>query len=108
LPHLPQNFTPSANRELQFVQATIPGITLDAAAPLLLVPCEGDGWLEAPCAGRNCAWITCSPASSVISITRSSSFSPAFETLSMWRPGGMLFNTTRPELPILPRRSSLT
>ena len=28
-PHRPQNFTPSAKRELQFVQATIPGITLD-------------------------------------------------------------------------------
>jgi len=29
LPHLPQNFTPSANRELQLAQATMPGMTLD-------------------------------------------------------------------------------
>ena len=28
-PHRPQNLTPSANRELQFEQATIPGITLE-------------------------------------------------------------------------------
>jgi len=29
LPHRPQNFTPSANRELQFEQATISGIKLE-------------------------------------------------------------------------------
>ena len=43
-PHLPQNFTPSANRALQFEQATIPGIRLDLV-PLLLLPCDGEGWL---------------------------------------------------------------
>jgi len=29
LPHRPQNFTPSAKREWQFVQATMPGMTLE-------------------------------------------------------------------------------
>ena len=48
-PQRPQNFAPSANRELQVVQATIPGIMLDwPALPLLLAPCEGDGWLAVP------------------------------------------------------------
>ena len=44
LPHRPQNFTPSANREPQFEQATMPGIRLEFT-PLLLLPCDGDGWL---------------------------------------------------------------
>ena len=44
LPQRPQNFTPSANREPQFVQATIPGMRLEWA-PLLPLPCDGDGWL---------------------------------------------------------------
>ena len=34
-PQRPQNFTPSAKRELQFEHATIPGIRLELA-PLLL------------------------------------------------------------------------
>jgi len=41
-PHLPQNLTPSANRELHVEHATIPGIMLEATPPLLL-PCEGEG-----------------------------------------------------------------
>ncbi|MEK7722756.1 MAG: hypothetical protein AAB336_00240 [Acidobacteriota bacterium] len=45
--HLPQNFTPSANLAPQRVQATIPGITLDCPA-LLLLSCDGDGWLPPP------------------------------------------------------------
>jgi hypothetical protein len=44
LPHRPQNFTPSANFDLQLEHATMPGIMLDPV-PLLPVPCEGDGWL---------------------------------------------------------------
>ena len=44
-PHRPQNFTPSANRELQVVQATIPGIRLECTPLLLLPP------LAAPCDG---------------------------------------------------------
>ena len=48
-PQRPQNFTPSANLELQFVQATIPGIRLEGAALLLLPPsCDGEGWLAVP------------------------------------------------------------
>ncbi len=44
LPHFPQNFTPWAKRALQFVQATIPGITLACVAPLLLSPApDGEG-----------------------------------------------------------------
>jgi hypothetical protein len=43
LPHRPQNFTPSANREPQFVQATMPGKRLDCPVPLLLAPWEGEG-----------------------------------------------------------------
>jgi len=42
-PHRPQNFTPSAKRELHVLQATIPGRRLDCPVPLLLLPCEGDG-----------------------------------------------------------------
>ena len=45
-PQRPQNLTPSANRELQFVQATMPGIRLEWA-PLELLPCDGDGLLPA-------------------------------------------------------------
>ena len=41
-PHLPQNLTPSANREPQFPHATIPGIMLDWGE-LLLTPCEEEG-----------------------------------------------------------------
>ena len=48
LPHRPQNLTPSAKREWQFAQATMPGITLDAGEPPVLAPCDGDGWLPAP------------------------------------------------------------
>jgi hypothetical protein len=44
LPHRPQNFTPSANFDLQLEHATMPGIMLDPV-PLLPVPCDGDGWL---------------------------------------------------------------
>ena len=46
-PHRPQNFTPSAKRELQVEHATIPGITLECIPPLLL-PCDGEGWLAVP------------------------------------------------------------
>lgn len=53
-PHRPQNFTPSANREPQFEHATIPGIKLELAPPLLL-PCDGDGWLPVSLSGFNCA-----------------------------------------------------
>ena len=57
LPHLPQNFTPWAKRALQLVQATMPGITLDFGAPLLLPPVpDGDGWLlDTSRNGFNCA-----------------------------------------------------
>jgi hypothetical protein len=41
-PQRPQNLTPSAKRELQVEQATIPGITLEWIPPLLL-PCDGEG-----------------------------------------------------------------
>jgi hypothetical protein len=44
-PHRPQNFTPSANFEPHFSQATIPGRTLES---LTLEPCDGDGWLAVP------------------------------------------------------------
>ena len=44
LPQRPQNFTPSANFDLQLEHATMPGIMLDPV-PLLPVPCDGDGWL---------------------------------------------------------------
>lgn len=43
-PHRPQNFTPSANRDLQLLHATMPGIMLEPV-PLLPVPWDGDGWL---------------------------------------------------------------
>jgi hypothetical protein len=81
-PQRPQNFTPSAKRELHPVHATIPGMRLEGAPLLLLLPCEGDGWLPGPRIVLNCAWMTCSPDPSLISMTRSSSCSPAFETLS--------------------------
>ena len=58
LPHFPQNLTPSAKRALQFVQATMPGIKLDCAAPPLLLPPvpDGDGWLlDALFRGLSCA-----------------------------------------------------
>ena len=41
-PHRPQNFTPSAKREWQFVQATMPGMTLEWI-PLLPLPWDGVG-----------------------------------------------------------------
>lgn len=41
-PQRPQNFTPSAKRELHVVHATMPGIKLEWI-PLLLLPCEGVG-----------------------------------------------------------------
>jgi hypothetical protein len=42
LPQRPQNLTPSANRAPQFVQATMPGITLESAVPPLPI-CEDEG-----------------------------------------------------------------
>src|SRR5215211_7828362 len=57
LPQRPQNFTPSANRELQLVHATIPGITLEWI-PLLLLPWDGDGLLPASIRDLRCAWMT--------------------------------------------------
>lgn len=42
LPHRPQNRTPSANLDLHWVHATMPGIMLDPA-PLLVLPSDGDG-----------------------------------------------------------------
>ena len=105
LPHRPQNFTPSANRELQFEQATMPGIRLECT-PLLLLPCDGEGLLPASVIDLSCACMTCSSASSRISITRSSSRSPAFETRRICCPAGISVKTTRPELPTLPFRSS--
>jgi hypothetical protein len=42
LPQRPQNFTPSANRELHVEQATMPGMMLEWTPPLLL-PCDGEG-----------------------------------------------------------------
>lgn len=54
LPQRPQNFTPSAKREPHREQATIPGMRLEVAPPLLL-PCEGEGWLDPPWADRSCA-----------------------------------------------------
>jgi len=47
LPHRPQKRTPSANREWQFEQATMPGIKLETGEPPLL-PCEDEGWLPCP------------------------------------------------------------
>ena len=38
LPQRPQNLTPSAYRDPQFEQATMPGIILDCAEPSLLAP----------------------------------------------------------------------
>jgi len=35
-PHRPQNFTPSANRELHPAHATMPGMILECTPPLLL------------------------------------------------------------------------
>jgi len=56
LPHLPQNFTPWAKRALQFVQTTMPGITLDCGEPPLLSAPDGDGWLlDASRRDVNCA-----------------------------------------------------
>ena len=93
-PQRPQNLTPSAYRAPHAVHPTIPGKRLDCGDPPVLEPCEGDGWLPSPEKCRSCAWITCSFAPSRISITRSSSFSPAFETRRMWRPGGMSVSTS--------------
>ena len=106
-PHLPQNRTPSANREPHCEQATIPGMMLEPV-PLLALPSDGDGWLVPACAERNCACMTCSDAPSRISITRSSSLSPARATRRTCCPGGISAITTRPELPMLAFRSSLT
>src|SRR5580765_3452320 len=97
LPHRPQNLTPSANRDPHFSHATMPGKILESLA--LLLPCDGDGWLVVACVGRSCAWMSCSPAPSRISISRSSSRSPAFETRRMCWPTGTSVSTTRPELP---------
>ncbi len=59
LPHLPQNFTPSAKRALQLAQATMQGIMLEYGEPPLrpLPPIpDGDGWLlDASRSGFNCA-----------------------------------------------------
>ena len=104
-PHRPQNFTPSAKRELQFEQATTPGMRLECTPPLLL-PCEGEGWLPASFTGLRVACMTCSFAPSRISMTRSSSRSPGFETRRICWPAGISLKTTRPELPTLPFRSS--
>ena len=106
LPQRPQNLTPSANREPQLAHATIPGMTLEAGEPMPLLPCDDDGWLGEPWTGFNCACMTCSLVPSRISITRSSSRSPGFETLKICLPAGISVRTTRPELPTLPFRSS--
>lgn len=82
LPQRPQKRTPSAKRVWQLVQATTPGMTLDWGEPPLL-PWDEDGWLEPPSGGRSCAWMTCSLAPSRISMTRSSSRSPALDTRKM-------------------------
>ena len=42
-PHRPQNLTPSAKRDPQLTQATMPGITLDGGYPPALLPCDEDG-----------------------------------------------------------------
>src|SRR5215813_1204907 len=54
-PHRPQNFTPSANREPQLSQTTIPGSMLESL--LLGLPCDGDGWLAVALCCFNWAWI---------------------------------------------------
>jgi hypothetical protein len=85
-PQRPQNRTPSAKRDPHFSQATIPGRMLESLA--LLEPCDGEGWLAVARPGLSCAWISCSPAPSRISIRRSSSRSPARDTRKMCWPTG--------------------
>ena len=109
LPHRPQNRTPSAKREPQLVQATMPGIRLESAAPLQLALATAKAGSTGTVIGLNWAWMTCSPPPCAdLDHTFVVTLAGTCETRRMCWPAGHPSVPRGPKLPTLAFRSSST